>query len=107
MESAWLYQELKCFILKIYEHDNEKSDNGTVLSRYVFNSITITLYKEYLGIETSSGVRDTWCFWLSIYCQYFNVDVMNLICNLLIDFGSFIGKIHTSRLVLSSKNSIY
>lgn len=105
MESAWLYQELKCFILKIYQHNNEKSDNGTVLSRYVSNSITMMLYKEYLGIKTSSGVRDTWCFWLSIYCQYFNVDVMNLICNLLIDFGSFIGKIH--RLVLGSKNSIY
>jgi len=35
MESAWLYQELKWFILKMYQHSNEKSDNGTVLSRYL------------------------------------------------------------------------
>ena len=56
------------------------------------------LYKEYLENETSSEVRDTWCFWLSIYCQYFNVDVMNLICNLLMDLESFIGQIDSVKI---------
>ena len=56
------------------------------------------LYKEYLENETSSEVRVSWCFWLSIYCQYFNVDVMNLICNLLMDLGSFIGQIDSVKI---------